>query len=250
MESPDILSSQAARLPSCAPSIRIGTAGWSIPRQHVALFPVEGSHIERYSKVLACTEINSSFYRPHRPSTYVRWAAMTPENFQFSVKAPKAITHECDLSPTRTQLQDFLNEARCLGGKLGPILFQLPPRQDFDKDRARDFLALFRDLCHEGEAVLEPRHPAWFSSEADEILREFRIARVIADPPPTAEATQAGGHEASDITGCTARLASTTPVTLPRISRSLLPVFPPLHTLIECGVSSTTLLRVQRSRTH
>ncbi len=195
MESPSALSSQAARPPSGVPSIRIGTAGWSIPRQHAALFPGEGSHIERYSKVLACTEINSSFYRSHRPSTYARWAAMTPENFRFSVKAPKAITHECDFAPTRAQFQSFLNEARCLGRKLGPILFQLPPRQDFDKSRSRDFLTVFRDLYSEGEAVLEPRHPAWFSPEADELLREFRIARVIADPPPTAEATQPAGNE-------------------------------------------------------
>ena len=56
----------------------IGTAGWSIPAQHAGAFPGEGSHHERYSRRFSAVEINSSFYRPHRPSTYQRWAATVP----------------------------------------------------------------------------------------------------------------------------------------------------------------------------
>jgi uncharacterized protein YecE (DUF72 family) len=74
-------------------AVRIGTAAWSIPREHAAPFPVAGSHLERYAAVLNAVEINSSFYRPHRTATYERWAASVPEDFHFAVKIPKAITH-------------------------------------------------------------------------------------------------------------------------------------------------------------
>ena len=73
--------------------IRIGTAGWSIPKEHAGAFPVEGSHLERYGAVLDAVEINSSFYRPHRRATYERWAGAVPEHFRFAVKVPRAITH-------------------------------------------------------------------------------------------------------------------------------------------------------------
>ena len=56
-----------------------------------------GTHLERYSKVLSCAEINSTFYRSHRPSTWKKWVESVPESFRFSVKAPKAITHETNL---------------------------------------------------------------------------------------------------------------------------------------------------------
>jgi uncharacterized protein YecE (DUF72 family) len=58
--------------------VMVGTAGWSIPPQHADRFRGEGSHLERYSQRFPAVEINSSFYRPHRPSTYARWAASVP----------------------------------------------------------------------------------------------------------------------------------------------------------------------------
>jgi hypothetical protein len=81
-------------LPKTTAAVRIGTAGWSIPTEHAAPFPALGSHLERYAAVFDAVEINSSFYRPHRPATYERWAASVPEGFRFAVKVPKAITHE------------------------------------------------------------------------------------------------------------------------------------------------------------
>ncbi len=172
--------------------IRIGTAGWSIPRQYGASFPGEGAHLERYSQVFSCAEINSTFYRSPRLSTYSRWVASTPVQFRFSVKAPKAITHQAALAPSREQLQTFLDEVGHLSGRLGPILFQLPPSQAFDEPRARTFFGLFRDLYPEGSAALEPRNLSWFSHEVDQLLAKFRIARVIADPPRAPEAAYAG----------------------------------------------------------
>jgi uncharacterized protein YecE (DUF72 family) len=78
---------------SLPPRIFIGCAGWSIARAHAQAFPEAGTHLKRYAQLLPAVEINSSFYRPHRPQTYARWAASTPQTFRFAVKLPRAITH-------------------------------------------------------------------------------------------------------------------------------------------------------------
>ena len=74
--------------------VRIGTAGWAISSRYANQFRGWGTHLRRYSLAFNCTEINSSFYRPHMRKTYERWAASTPRNFRFSVKLPKLITQE------------------------------------------------------------------------------------------------------------------------------------------------------------
>ncbi len=73
--------------------IRIGTAGWSIPRASAGRFDAEGTHLQRYARGLRCAEINSSFYRPHAAATYARWRDSTPPDFRFAVKIPRTITH-------------------------------------------------------------------------------------------------------------------------------------------------------------
>jgi uncharacterized protein YecE (DUF72 family) len=174
--------------------IRIGTAGWSIPKQHAAELPHTGTHLARYSQIFPCAEINSSFYRSHRISTWEKWAASTPDNFRFSVKAPKTITHEAKLACTPEQLKIFLAEAKSLREKLGPILFQLPPKSAFNPAIAETFLTMLRDL-HQGPAAFELRNPTWFTAEANHLLQKFQIARVAADPAPVPEAATAGGSQ-------------------------------------------------------
>jgi uncharacterized protein YecE (DUF72 family) len=174
--------------------IYIGTAGWSVPKQYAAEFPSAGTHLSRYSKNLNCTEINSSFYRSHRLSTWAKWADSVPNDFRFSAKAPKTITHEAKLSCSIEQLRSFLAEAQTLAGKLGPILFQLPPKSAFDASIADTFLKMLRNE-YSGPAVFEPRHPTWFTPEADHLLQQFQIARVVADPPPVPEAAIPGGWD-------------------------------------------------------
>ena len=100
--------------------IRVGCAGWSIPKEHAGRFPEDGSHLARYAERFPAVEINSSFYRPHRPSTYARWAAETPEGFAFAVKVPKEITHTRRLVDADEPLDRFLDETAALGDKRGP----------------------------------------------------------------------------------------------------------------------------------
>src|SRR5262245_27120186 len=119
--------------------LRIGCAGWAIPKQHAGSFPSSGSHLERYAQRFTAVEINSSFYRPHRRATYARWAAAVPAGFAFAVKAPKQITHELRLAGTDTALDGFLAQVGGLGDKLGPLLFQLPPSLALDPSTARAF---------------------------------------------------------------------------------------------------------------
>jgi len=169
----------------------IGTAGWSIPKQDVESFPTGTSNLERYAAVFSVTEINTSFYRHHRRSTYERWAASVPDHFRFSAKAPRSVTHSgwIDIS---AELDAFLVEIAGLGKKLGPILIQLPPKRAFDTQEADRFLTVFRSQV-DGNLVLEPRHPSWFLPGVDELLQRLKIARVAADPPPAAEADKPGG---------------------------------------------------------
>ena len=99
--------------------IRIGTAGWTIPREYARRFASIGTHLERYAQVLHCVEVNSSFYRSHLPATYARWAAVVPAHFRFAVKLPRAITHDMLLQQWRAPLDRFLEETSALGDKLG-----------------------------------------------------------------------------------------------------------------------------------
>lgn len=160
----------------------IGTAGWSIHSRYGAEFTGGGSHLERYGAKLGCVEINSSFYKPHRLETYQRWAAAVPAGFRFSVKLPKAITHEAGLVDIAGPLDRFLTESGALGAKRAVLLVQLPPSLAFERDVASSFFHLLRDRTSDGVA-LEPRHASWFGEEAEALLKEYHIARVAADPP-------------------------------------------------------------------
>ncbi|CAN5652622.1 DUF72 domain-containing protein [soil metagenome] len=173
--------------------IAIGTAGWSIPRAVAPAFPGDGSHLERYSRVLPSAEINSSFHRPHAHAVYARWAAATPADFRFSVKLPRTITHEGELRRARRPLEVFLREqASGLGEKLGPLLVQLPPSLLFNPRVARPFFAAIRDL-HAGSVVCEPRHESWFGGQAEELMMTYRVARVATDPSRIRAALTPGG---------------------------------------------------------
>lgn len=172
--------------------MRIGVAGWSLSRAEQVIFPATGTHLEKYASVFSCVEINSSFYRPHRPSTYARWASQVPAAFRFSVKIPKTITHLQKLRDSEALLDEFLEQVGALGPRLGCLLVQLPPSLAFDRDAALSFFTSLRSR-HEGDAVCEPRHETWFSEEADALLVANRVARVAADPARTPAAAEPGG---------------------------------------------------------
>jgi uncharacterized protein YecE (DUF72 family) len=172
--------------------IRIGTAGWSIPRAAAFRFASAGTHLERYARVFRCAEINSSFYRPHGASTYSKWRDSTPPDFRFSLKTPRTITHEMKLENARTAFVTFLAETDGLAEKRGPILVQLPPSLAFDASIVTRFLDVVRRV-YTGPVVCEPRHATWFSAAAASLFEQYDVSRVAADPPPVSEATAPAG---------------------------------------------------------
>lgn len=160
----------------------VGCAGWSIASQASCRFPAEGTHLERYAQVFNAVEINSSFYRPHRPQTYARWAASVPAPFRFSVKLPRAITHERRLAQIDVPLTRFATEVAALGDRLGCVLAQLPPSLVFDASVADAFFMRLHAYfaC---TIACEARNPTWFNAEATALMQRQRVTRVIADPP-------------------------------------------------------------------
>jgi uncharacterized protein YecE (DUF72 family) len=170
----------------------VGTAGWSIPRAFTAQCDGPGTHLERYARLFRSAEINSSFYRPHAPTTYAKWAACTPPGFQFAVKVPRLISHELALRRSRLPLQRFLAETAGLEEKRGPLLLQLPGSHAFDARAATRFFDVLRS-CYDGTVVCEPRHASWVGARAESLLMRYQVARVAADPARAPGLERPGG---------------------------------------------------------
>ena len=157
--------------------IYIGTSGWVYKEWagdfYQGLKPKE--HFAFYASQFPTVEINATFYRLPTPSMVHGWRLKAPENFIFSVKGSRYITHLKRLNNLGRGLSYFLRRVRPLEEKLGPLLWQLPPGFKPDLPRLEKFLKrLPPDLSH----AVEFRHPGWYSPEAFELLRKFNIALV------------------------------------------------------------------------
>jgi uncharacterized protein YecE (DUF72 family) len=131
-----------------------------------------------YCQRLDTVEINNSFYQLPEKKTFRGWRQQTPARFLFSVKASRYITHMKKLKDPQQPLRKFLAHARELGPKLGPILFQLPPRWGRDAARLRDFL---RTLPTKHDYAFEFRDPSWFHRETYALLEKHNAAFCVFD---------------------------------------------------------------------
>jgi len=172
--------------------VRCGIAGWSNPASHKPLRSPAQTHLEYYAEHFSCVEINSSFYRPHRKSTYAAWNLATPPQFAFSVKMPRTITHEKGLRNSDDEIAMFFHGIEALQPKLGVVLIQLPPSLEFSAAQVRAFFDSVPRL-HDVHLVCEPRHPSWFAGAADALLALLGISRVAADPAKFPSANQPSG---------------------------------------------------------
>lgn len=175
-------------------TIRIGTAGWTIPATVAAAFPTGGTSLERYAACFDAAEINSSFHRSHRASTWARWRDSVPDGFRFSAKLPKTITHQRKLVDCADLVATFLREVAELGDKLAVLLVQLPPSLAFDPAVAQPFFDLL--ASNPARIACEPRHASWFEPDGDLLLESLGIARVAADPALSELAARPGGDRA------------------------------------------------------
>lgn len=169
----------------------IGTSGWMYKDWHEAFYPKELKKdlLPYYSGHFNTVEVNSSFYHLPPVSTFKKWYGEVPEDFLFSVKLSRYITHQLRLQDTKEPLRNFLRNARELKEKLGPVLVQLPP--SFKRDE-KLLAAFFKDMRAAAKRLkmpdlriaFEPRHPGWFDGGGAEktlpVLREYNIAAVFA----------------------------------------------------------------------
>jgi uncharacterized protein YecE (DUF72 family) len=159
--------------------IHIGTSGWSYDHWKGAFYPEDlpGKRmLEYYAQQFRSVEINSSFYHLPEQQTLQHWYACTPRDFRFTAKASRYITHMKKLRDPQKTVPAFLDRISLLEDKLGPILFQLPPRWHFNAARLRDFLdALSREFRY----AFEFRDRSWLNRQTLELLAQHDVAFCI-----------------------------------------------------------------------
>jgi len=163
------------------PKIYIGTSGWNYNHWGEIFYPKDcpkSKWLEFYANQFGTVELNASFYRLPKPQTFENWRKRTPDNFLWSVKASRYITHIKRIKDVREPLERFFSSVALLKEKLGPILFQLPPTLSFDEELLSHFCQhLKRDHLY----TLEVRHPSWAKERAIDIIRDNNIALCISD---------------------------------------------------------------------
>jgi uncharacterized protein YecE (DUF72 family) len=170
-------------------SIRVGCSGWNYASWRHGVFYPERLPARRwlsaYAEHFGTVEVNATFYRLPRRETAARWCEETPGDFTFAVKVSRYVTHIRRLREARQHLGLLLARIEPLieAGKLGPLLWQLPPT--FARDDAR-LAAMLAELPGDYRHALEFRHRSWFAEPVLESLRRHGVALVIADGPGVA----------------------------------------------------------------
>jgi uncharacterized protein YecE (DUF72 family) len=161
--------------------IWIGTSGYNYPEWRGTFYPEKmkpADMLPFYAAQFDSVEINYTFYRMPNAKTIDGWAAATPPEFRFVLKAPRRITHEKRLKDFGDTLAVFVRLASGLEGRLGPLLFQLPPNLKKDLPRLEAFLDELPDTA---KAAFEFRHESWFDEDVFSALRARGAALCIAD---------------------------------------------------------------------
>lgn len=163
--------------------IYAGTSGWAYPAWKPAFYPAKlasAKFLGYYASRLNSTEVNYTFRRFPTEKLLCGWAEAAPAGFRFAIKAHQSITHIKRLQDAGESTKRFLTALQPLydAGKLGPVLFQLPPFLKCDAARLRDFLA---ELPKAYRAAFEFRHESWFCDEVYSILRGANAALCLAE---------------------------------------------------------------------
>jgi uncharacterized protein YecE (DUF72 family) len=161
----------------------IGTSGWHYEHWRGGFYPEKlpkAKWLEFYAGNFNTVELNNSFYRLPSEAAFLNWRGSTPVNFTFSVKVSRFITHIKRLRDTREALEKFIDRAKILGEKLGPLLYQLPPGMR----RNDELLELFLSNLPQGSKhVFEFRHRSWFEDGVFQILRRHNAGFCVYDMP-------------------------------------------------------------------
>ena len=167
--------------------IVVGIGGWTFAPWRETFYPSDlpkTRELEWASRQVTSIEINGTFYRTQTPATYRKWAAETPDDFVFSVKAHRVTTNRRDLGEAKTSIDNFLGSGVLeLGPKLGPILWQLAPTKKFDAGQIEAFLS---HLPREKDGMrlrhaMEVRHESFRDAAFVDLMRSAGVAIVFAD---------------------------------------------------------------------
>jgi uncharacterized protein YecE (DUF72 family) len=191
-------------------AIRIGISGWRYKPWRGTFYPdklAQSKELDFASRRFNTIELNGSFYSLQRPHSFEQWCDATPDDFKFSIKGARYVTHMRRLQQIETPLANFFAQGILrLGAKLGPILWQFPPNFKFDVERLEHFFALL-PRSHRQAATLARRHDkrlngrSWMKIEKDhklrhaieirhdsfvceefvQLLRKHSVALVVAD---------------------------------------------------------------------
>jgi len=162
-------------------AVRIGTSGWHYKHWLGLFYPAKLAPKEMfhfYSLHFDTVELNNTFYRLPKPETFETWRDNSPDSFLYAVKASRFITHMKKLKDPESSTIKFFDGTERLGEKLGPILFQLPPRWRVDIERLSNFIAA---LPVQHRYVIEIRDESWLVKDVYDVLREFNVAFCIHD---------------------------------------------------------------------
>ena len=165
------------------PKYYIGTSGWHYEHWRGKFYPVElpkSKWLGFYARSFSTVELNNSFYHLPSEKAFANWRDSSPQVFCYAVKVSRFITHIKKLRNVEDALEKFLERARLLGGKLGPLLYQLPPGLHRNDSLLEDFLKLLpRELSH----VFEFRHESWLDKGVFDLLRKYNAGFCIYDMP-------------------------------------------------------------------
>ena len=162
-------------------NVHIGCSGWNYGHWKGRFYGRKTSSegwFAEYSSIFSTVEINNTFYRLPEPSTFKSWEKQAPENFIYAVKANRYITHMKKLKDPRGPVDRFLGRAGMLGGHLGPVLFQLPPRWRVNPERLDAFTDILPGRI---KCVFEFRDPSWYRDDIYRILERKKMSLCLHD---------------------------------------------------------------------
>ena len=162
-----------------SPNIFIGTSGWHYKHWNGNFYPddlKQSAHFDFYAQKFDTVEINNSFYKLPTEKTFAQWKGTAPENFIYAVKANRFITHMKKLKDPRSSVERFFKHVDYLEHKLGPILFQLPPKWRLNVERLKEFLEV---LPPGYRYAIEFRESSWYHQDVYDLLTAHNLAFCI-----------------------------------------------------------------------
>jgi uncharacterized protein YecE (DUF72 family) len=176
-----------------AAEARVGCSGWQYKHWRGAFYPADTPQTRWFDYYASCfdtVEINNTFYRLPEAAAFASWRARAPKGFLYAVKASRFLTHMKKLKDPVDPLDRLFSRARLLGGTLGPVLYQLPPRWSLDFDRLEVFV---RALPKRRRHAIEFRDPSWYTREVFALLDRYHVALCLHDMAGSATGRLAHG---------------------------------------------------------